>query len=289
MPLLSLHISVDYPGSAGVLRDVAFDIEAGEILGLAGQSGSGKSTLALAVLRLLDGRGGRAAGHARFQGRDLLALPERELRRMRGRDMALVPQSPLAALNPHLRIGAQLAEAWRAHRDGKTSFTDLLAMVSLPAGEEFLRRYPRQLSVGQAQRVLIAMAVLHRPALIVADEPTSALDAITQAEILELFRRLNRELGVAILYISHDLASVAALCHRLAILHDGRIIETGRTEDIFHSPLHPYARRLIEALPRMPQTSETATAQGLRNLAGAVSPPVVLHSVGSTSRSTATG
>ncbi len=268
MPLLSLHLTVDYPGRSGVLREVSLEMEPGEILGLVGQSGSGKSTLALAILRLLEARGGRAAGRLRFQGRDLTALVERQMRAVRGRDIALVLQSPLAALNPFLRIGAQLTEAWRAHATGKLPFGELLDMVRLPADAGFLRRYPRQLSVGQAQRVLIAMAVMHRPALVVADEPTSALDAITQAEILELFGRLNRELGTAILYISHDLASVGALCHRLAILHDGRIVETGPTAEVFANPAHPYARRLIAALPKLP--APAAATDSLRHLAKAV-------------------
>ncbi len=255
--LLSLRLTVDYAGKPAVLRQAVLRMEPGEILGLVGQSGSGKSNLALAVLKLLRHKGGLARGEIHFQGRDLMRLTEGEMRQIRGREIGLVLQSPLSSLNPALKVGTQLSEAWRAHaersRDGcERRLPGLLKSVSLPAEESFLRRYPRQLSVGQAQRVLIAMAILHRPALLIADEPTSALDVITQSEILQLFGRLNRELAMGILYISHDLLSIASLCHRIAILHEGEIVECGKTEQIFCSPAHPYTRSLIDALPKNP-------------------------------------
>lgn len=251
-PLLWLRLSAGYPGRAA-LRDVSIEMRRGEILGLVGQSGSGKSTLALALLRLLEYKGGQACGQIRFEGRDLMRLSGREMRGLRGREIAFVPQSPIASLNPSLRIGTQLREVWKAHAGrGEPPLAELLASVSLPAEETFLRRYPGELSVGLAQRVLIAMAVLHHPALLIADEPTSALDCITQSEILRLFATLNRSLGMSLLYISHDLLSVASLCHRVAILHEGAIVETNSTERIFRRPEHPYTRRLIEALPVNP-------------------------------------
>jgi peptide/nickel transport system ATP-binding protein len=248
MSLLEVSISADYRGQRDVLRDASFEIGPGEILGLVGQSGAGKSTIALAILGLLEYKGGAVRGRIGFQGRDLLRLPERELRHVRGRQIALVPQSPIASLNPALRIGSQLAEAWKAHSRepiARGELAALLRSVSIPADEAFLRKYPRELSVGLAQRVLIAMAILHRPPLIIADEPTSALDMVTQAEILSLFARLNRELRTAILYISHDLVSVASVCHRVAILHGGEIVETGAVEQIFQSPAHPYTQKLV--------------------------------------------
>ena len=256
-PLLSLRLSVDYRNKSGVLRDISLVIERGEILGLVGQSGSGKSTLALAILRLLHLKGATVRGEVLFKGEDLLLRSERELRSLRGRDISIVLQSPLSSLNPALRIGTQLKEAWRAHAHGSkegchAAIQAALASVSLPGDIEFLRRRSSQLSVGQAQRVIIAMAILHRPALLIADEATSALDSITQAEILSLFASLNRELDMAILYISHDLLSVAALCHRIAILHEGQFVECGPPRLIFGSPQHEYTRRLIAALPNEP-------------------------------------
>jgi ABC-type dipeptide/oligopeptide/nickel transport system ATPase component len=256
-PLLSVRLSVDYPAKPAVLRDACFDVEPGEILGLVGESGSGKSTLALAILRLLGYRGATVSGEIQFQGNDLACTADREMRKVRGRQIGFVPQSPGTSLNPALRIGTHLNEAWAAHANGamdqrRTNFLSLLESVSLPAEEPFLKRYPRELSVGQAQRLLIAMAILHRPALVIADEPTSALDVVTQAEILKLFSRLNQGLKMAVLYISHDLLSVSSLCHRVAILHEGEIVEVGDTEQIFRDPQHPYTRRLIEAVPKNP-------------------------------------
>jgi len=245
-------------------------IERGEILGLVGQSGSGKSTLALAILRLLRLKGATVRGEVLFKGEDLLLRSESELRSLRGRDISIVLQSPLSSLNPALRIGTQLKEAWRAHAHGSkegchAAIQAALASVSLPGDIEFLRRRSSQLSVGQAQRVIIAMAILHRPALLIADEATSALDSITQAEILSLFACLNRELDMAILYISHDLLSVAALCHRIAILHEGQFVECGPPRLIFGSPRHEYTKRLIAALPNEPLHGTRKEEPGLPN------------------------
>ncbi len=253
--LLHISISAGYTGRPDVLKDVELTVQRGEILALVGQSGSGKSTIALAILGLLAMRGGTVRGKIIFEGADLLTLAERRLREIRGLRIALVPQSPLASLNPALKIGTQFAEAWKAHRSSagarwRVEALAALELASLSAG--ILDQYPRQLSVGLAQRVLIAMAILHRPALIIADEPTSALDVITQSEILGLFQDLNRRLGTSILYISHDLLSVASLSHRVAILNGGEVVETGATEQIFGSPEHAYTARLIAALPRQP-------------------------------------
>jgi len=256
-PLLSLRLCVDYRNKTGVLRDVFMELRQGEILGLVGQSGSGKSTLSLAILRLLHLKGGTARGNLSFKGQDLFAKTETAMRSLRGREISIVLQSPLSSLNPALRIGSQLTEAWRAHADSTreecaAAISTALANVSLPNDSDFLRRRPSQLSVGQAQRVIIAMAILHRPSLLIADEPTSALDTITQSEILRLFTQLNRELGMGILYISHDLLSVAALCHRIAILNEGQILECGPPAQIFGAPQHAYTQKLVAALPRGP-------------------------------------
>ena len=258
--LLDLRLSAAYPGKSAVLRNLSLVLGRGEILGLVGQSGCGKSTLALSILKLLHLKRGTANGSILFNGRDLMALKEREMRSLRGKEIALVLQSPMSSLNPALRIGTQLEEAWSIHQrstrqeTGRALF-DSLENVSLPADSEFLRRYPAELSVGQAQRVLIAMAVLHRPLLLIADEPTSALDVITQAEILQLFSALNRKLGMSILYISHDLLSVATISHRVAVMDRGEIVECRDTAGLFTSPNHPYTRKLISALPVVPQFS----------------------------------
>jgi len=266
--LLSAQLTVRYPGKDPVLRGVSLEIGRGEIVGLVGQSGSGKSTLAMAILGLLGRQRAVVDGSILFQGVELLTMCEREMRSLRGRSLSLVLQSPLASLNPALRIRTQLREAWRAHSDDNATSDDCdraiqsaLKSVSLPGGDDeaskdFLRKRASQLSVGQAQRVLIAMAVLHKPALLIADEATSALDVITQSEILDLFARLNRETGMSILYISHDLPSVAEICQRIAILHQGEIVECGTTEQIFKAPGHAYTRRLMAALPKFPAGRE---------------------------------
>jgi ABC-type glutathione transport system ATPase component len=269
--LLSAQVTVRYPGKAPVLRGISLDIARGEVVGLVGQSGSGKSTLAMAILGLLGRQRAVVEGNIFFQGADLLAMRERELRNLRGRSLSLVLQSPLASLNPALQIRTQLREAWRAHSDSGATTEDCdraiqsaLKSVSLTSGadaHDFLLKRASQLSVGQAQRVLIAMAIMHRPALLIADEATSALDVITQSEILELFGRLHREIGMSILYISHDLPSVAGICQRIAILHEGQIVECGSTEQIFTAPVHPYTRRLMSALPQLPPRREAPLAK----------------------------
>lgn len=260
--LLSARLSVRF-GDKAVLSEVELDIRQGEALGLIGQSGSGKSTLAMAILGLLDPKRVQAAGSIQCDGCDLLKLRERDFRSWRGRKLALVLQSPLSSLNPALKIRTQLKEAWRAHASGSASDCDsairsAMESVSLPSTDEFLRKYPAQMSVGQAQRVLIAMAIMHRPSLLIADEATSALDVITQSEILSLFRQLNRSTGMAILYISHDLASVAGICDRVAILHQGRIVELGSTEQVLTNPQHEYTQRLMAAMPKLPSQSASA-------------------------------
>jgi ABC-type dipeptide/oligopeptide/nickel transport system ATPase component len=253
-PVLRIRLSAGYLGTPSVLRDVTLDIEEGEIVGLIGESGSGKSTLALAILRLLELKGGASRGEVIFRGRHLDRLTQRKMRQVRGKEITLVSQSALASLNPALRIGTQFAEAWRAHHrkpcgPWMKSALDILERVGLPGDERFLRFYPRQLSVGQAQRVLIAMAVLHRPRLLIADEPTSALDAITRAEVIDLLSELKREMNMAVLFISHDLLLIASLCRRVAILEKGQIVESGLAAKVFSSPEHPYTRALLRAFP----------------------------------------
>ena len=250
-----MDLSVDYPQRKGVLRGAQIDVLPGEILGLVGHSGSGKSTLALAILGLLDHTGAAVRGKTVLLGQDLAACSRRKLRDVRGRLVSLIPQSPGAALNPALRIGTQLREAWRAHSREPWSgqaerIQTLIASAGLGDEPDLLTRFPSQISAGQAQRVMIVMALLHAPALLIADEPTSALDLITQREVLDLVRKINAGERMSVLFISHDLMAVAALCHRLAILHEGRIVECRPVDELFLAPAHPYTRQLLEAIPR---------------------------------------
>jgi ABC-type dipeptide/oligopeptide/nickel transport system ATPase component len=194
-----------------------------------------------------------------------LALKEKDWRKLRGKVIAFVPQSPMSSLNPALRLGKQLNEAWKLHGQGERDVMEeavfrALLDVGLPATEEFLRRYPSEISVGQAQRVLIGMAIMHRPALLIADEPTSALDAVTQSEIVALFGELNRRLGMSMLFISHDLLSAYGLCHRIALIHAGKIVECNTPQAIFFSPQHEFTRKLIAALPTVPSAAEIESA-----------------------------
>lgn len=250
--LLNLELSVAYAERGRVLDGLRLEVVAGESVGLAGQSGTGKSTLSLAMLGLLDRKRAMVTGRALFRGEDLLTMRNGELRRVRGRHIGYVPQSPLSSLNPVLRVSDHFREAWEAHQPRGTAWREAacrtLRAVSLPDDEAFLRLYPRQLSVGLGQRVLIGLAILHEPELLIADEPTSALDLVTRAEILALLRRLNEERRVAILHISHDLHALASSCRRLAVMAEGRIVEEGSTRSVLATPAHSYTRKLVGCL-----------------------------------------
>ena len=252
-PAMQVSLRADY-GKRSVLSDIRFDLCAGEALGMVGTSGAGKTTLVMALLGLLPWRGGKVTGEVLIDGRNLLAMPAREARRIRGKRIALVPQSPMTALNEAVSLRSHFEEAWRAHESSgrktlEPRLRQLMEEVQLPAGDqEFLRRRPTQISVGQAQRVLIALALLHRPSILIADEPTSALDPVTQAEIVGLLRQLNRRNGTALLYISHDLVSVLQLCERIAVLHSGAIAECLRIEEI-EQARHPATLSLLRSLP----------------------------------------
>jgi ABC-type glutathione transport system ATPase component len=251
-PVLEFRVSARY-GSVPVLREVEGRIAAGEIVSLVGMSGSGKSTLALALLRLLEYRGGMVTGSIRVEGREITGLSAREMRSIRGRRIGYVPQSPASALNGKLRVSTLLDETWRAHSSQSPSgdfYESLLESVRLPGDEAFRKRRASELSAGQGQRLLIALAIMHGPALLIADEPTSALDAITQNGVLGLFAELNGTRGTAILFISHDLISVASLSRRVDILHEGKIVESGSPEAIFQEPRHPFTKALVGAMPR---------------------------------------
>ena len=236
------------------LRDVSLDVAPGEIVGIVGESGCGKSTLSSAVLRLLAGNAEVDGGRVLFEGRDLLALSEDEMRDMRGRSLAMIFQDPMTTLNPTFTVGQQLVDAQRAHRSGSRAAQrrraiEALAEVGLPDAAERIVDYPHQFSGGQRQRIMIATALLLEPALLIADEPTSALDVTLEAKILELLRRLRRDHGTAILFISHDLGVVARLCDRMMVMYAGRVVEEGPVDAVFADPLHPYTRALLAAMP----------------------------------------
>lgn len=251
-PLLQVSISAGY-GKQTLLTEVQFTLSRGERLGLLGGSGAGKSTLLLALFGLLKHRGGWVKGEVLIEGLDLLKLPERQAQGIRGRKIALVPQSPLSALNPALSLQAQFEAAWRAHREkDKAALLDraseLMERVGLPRDAAFLRRKPGQISVGQAQRCALALALLHRPLLIVADEPTSALDPVRQNEVTELLRLMTAEEGAALLFVSHDLISVFRLCSEVAVLKDGRLTPRISVAEMANST-PPELEMLVRALP----------------------------------------
>ncbi|HXO20296.1 MAG TPA: ABC transporter ATP-binding protein [Thermoanaerobaculia bacterium] len=256
-------LEVAFPGPPGgppwvpVVRGVSFAVGRGEIVGLVGESGSGKTLTALAILRLVPPLGRIRAGRVLLGGEDLLALPERELRRVRGARIGLVFQEPGAALDPVYTVGFQIAEALRAHRRlsrraARAEAADLLERVAMPDPGRRLGDYPHQLSGGQRQRVMIAIALACAPELLIADEPTTALDVTIQAQILELLERLRAELGLSVLLITHDLAVVAETCDRALVMSAGELVEEAPMADLFARPAHPYTRALLSFLPALP-------------------------------------
>ena len=244
-------------GTVTAVDGVSFELAAGETLALVGESGSGKTATARSILRLLPEPAGRVAGgRAWFRGRDLLALEAREMRRVRGREIAMVFQEPMTSLNPVLTCGEQVAETLRAHeRLGRAAAraraVELLREVGIPAPEQRAGEYPHQLSGGMRQRVMIAIALACRPALLIADEPTTALDVTIQAQILELMRELHRETGAAIILITHDLGVVAEMAQRVVVMYAGRKVEEAPIEELFASPRHPYTRGLLGSMPHL--------------------------------------
>lgn len=262
------NLRVELPGQIDVLSGVTFSLERGEILGLVGESGSGKTTLATALLAHAR-RGARiVGGQVDVSGQSLLTLTGEDLRRARGRLIGYVAQDPATALNPALRIGGLLRETLSAHQveldrvAQQQRIVETLRDVGLPDDAEFLRRFPHQLSGGQQQRVMLALAFVLRPALIVLDEPTTALDVTTQAHILVTLRRLCKSLGVAAVYVSHDLAVIKDLVDRVMVMYAGRIVEVAQREVLFHQPAHPYTRGLLAAIPDVSQRRDLRAIPG---------------------------
>jgi peptide/nickel transport system ATP-binding protein/oligopeptide transport system ATP-binding protein len=272
MSLLEIeHLSLEFSG-ARVLDDVSLALDEGETFGLVGESGCGKTATALSIARLLPSPPARyAGGEIRLDGRDVLRMSSAELRTVRGGVVSYIFQEPAVSLNPVLRIGKQIREALNLHRPGHAGAEDavrLLKQVRIPAPESRLRDYPFQLSGGMQQRVMIAMALATRPKLLVADEPTTALDVTIQAQILDLLQDLQRQLGMSILLITHNLGLVSGLARRIAVMYAGQIVESAPAAELLRRPLHPYTRALVASVPKLGRQ-----AQRLASIPGTVPRP----------------
>ena len=248
-------------GATEVLDGLDFDVREGEVLAIVGESGSGKSVTALSMMRLLGESAEITSGSLRFAGRDLLALSEDEMRRVRGREIAMIFQEPMSSLNPLYTAGFQVAEVLEEHfgRSRKAALEnarELFEMVGIPAPEERLRSYPHELSGGMRQRVMIAMAMASEPKLLVADEPTTALDVTIQAQILALMKDVRSRFGTSVLFITHDMGVVASIADRMLVMYAGQIVEEGPVETLFESPRHPYTQRLLACAPAIGDRKE---------------------------------
>ena len=242
------------PSPVIAVNDVSFQIHKGETLGLVGESGSGKSVTAFSIIRLVQEPGRVVGGKVFFQGKDLLTLPEDEMRAIRGAGIGFVFQEPMAALNPVMRVGAHIAEALTVHglasrHDARARAVELLRAVKIVDPEKRVDDYPHQLSGGMRQRVMMAIALACKPPLVIADEPTTALDVTVQAQVLELLRDMKREFDLSLLLITHDFGVIAETADRVAVMYRGRIVEQGAVRDIFRNPQHPYTRGLLASIP----------------------------------------
>jgi oligopeptide/dipeptide ABC transporter ATP-binding protein len=247
--------------SRGVVKAVdgaSLHIDAGETLGVVGESGCGKTITALSVLRLVPDPGKIVSGRILFRGKDVLKMDDDEIRDFRGSDVAMIFQDPMTSLNPVTKIGRQIEEAMTAHQRfteqlARDRVIELLTRVRVPAAASRVKDYPHQFSGGMRQRAMIAMGLSNEPALLIADEPTTALDVTVQAQIIQLMKQLNRELGTAMMLITHNMALVASLCQRIVVMYAGRVVEEGPVEQIFNSPQHPYTWSLLRSVPRVDQ------------------------------------
>ncbi len=260
MTLLGVEdLRVSFPTEDGLVQavdGVSFELGQGGTLGIVGESGSGKTVAALSVLGLTRTQGAQVSGRIRFEGRDLLELSDEELRKVRGNEIAMVFQDPLSSLHPLFRVGAQIVEAIRAHRSvskaqARARTVELLDLVGIPDPAHRVDAYPHELSGGMRQRAMIAMALANEPKLLIADEPTTALDVTVQAQILKLLERLQGELSMAVVFVTHDLGVVAEIADRIAVMYAGRIVECASAQRIFEAPEHPYTWGLLKSIPTL--------------------------------------
>jgi peptide/nickel transport system ATP-binding protein len=272
----NLQTHLGTPG--GVVRAVeglSFHIGAGETLGIVGESGCGKSVTAMSILRLIPEPPGKVAGRIRFEGRDLLAVSEQEMRGIRGNAISMIFQEPMTSLNPVLTVGRQIGETLTLHqgmkaRDAEAKAIEMLTLVGIPAPGRRVREYPHQLSGGMRQRVMIAMALACNPKLLIADEPTTALDVTIQAQILDLMRDLKTRMGSAIMLITHDLGVVAEMAQRVVVMYAGRKVEEAPAVEIFARPMHPYTIGLLGAVPRLGSSLDAGPRAKLAEIPGLV-------------------
>ncbi len=273
-PLLSVdELRVEFwtqRGTVYAVNGVSFDIAAGETLGIVGESGCGKSVTSLAILGILSRNGRVTSGRAVFEGRDLIGLSDRELRRIRGRDIAMIFQDPMTSLNPVLTIGRQIRESLQTHlgldrKHAEARAVELLEQVGIPEARDRVGDYPHQFSGGMRQRAMIAMALACEPKLLIADEPTTALDVTIQAQILDLLRSVVAERDTALILITHDLGVVAGMCERVHVMYAGMVVEAGSAETVFATPRHPYTFGLLQSVPRL----DTPRGRPLRPIEGA--------------------
>jgi peptide/nickel transport system ATP-binding protein len=262
-------------GVVRAVEGVSFQIGAGETLGIVGESGCGKSVTAMSILRLIQEPPGKIAGSIRFDGRELLTLPEPEMREIRGNAISMIFQEPMTSLNPVLTVGKQIGETLRLHqgmnaREAEQKSIEMLILVGIPAPQRRVHEYPHQLSGGMRQRVMIAMALACNPKLLIADEPTTALDVTIQAQILDLMRDLKQRLGSAIMLITHDLGVVAEMAERVVVMYAGRKVEEATVKEIFAHPLHPYTQGLLGAVPKLGSSLHEGGRSRLMEIPGLV-------------------
>ena len=285
-PLLRVEdLRVDFPTEDGVVHavdGVTYQILPGRTLGIVGESGSGKTVSSLTTLGLTRRQGARISGRILFEGKDLVTLPEDQLRAIRGNDIAMVFQDPLSALHPLYKVGKQLIEAVRAHRDvskatARARAVELLGLVGIPDPTKRVDQFPHEFSGGMRQRVMIAMALANEPKLLIADEPTTALDVTVQAQILALMERLQRELGMAIVIITHDLGVVAEMADDIAVMYAGRIVETAPAARVFDMPEHPYTWGLLKSIPRLDSSRDEQLVPITGTPPSLINPPSGCH------------